>query len=592
MACGETGAIATIRQFQTSHVCVGPGETATLTWQVERAKACQLQPGLDRLPRKAGSLDVQPAASTDYLLSCDTVDGVEEQSVSVFVTTAASAYEISLAAKYERIPSTPAGLNFDLGNFIPIRAAAFEILDGCDGTSLAVGSLDDSGESTISFNGRNVVQARIFAEIESPPIQVVDNTLGQAIYALDSKKLDLNIHDGNIEVAAGSGWHNETYRQVRAAGPFAILDSAYTAAQAFLAVTDLTFPPLTLNWSVRNRPEPGNPLSGYADGAIGTSFWDGSQLYILGQADVDTDEYDAHVIVHEWGHYFESSFSRADTIGGPHGFGELLDPRVAFSEGWCNALSGIVLSPNSVYTDSYGSNQLQSSAFDLNDNSDYIDPIPGWFSESSVQAIVFDLFDDDENEAWDELSFELLTMFNVLAGPQKSTPAMTTLFSFIHGLKTELANAFDDSIDLLLDYHAIAPITDEWGSGETNSGAIVAELGGIAENLPVYNQADIGDTVELTFAGGEFAGEGNKLGQHRYVRFQGTGQLIRITSDSEQDLGLYLYRRGTVISSADVTLRGKETLVFSSEVDTTYILNIVGFRTSPGDYTGSVTIEP
>ena len=56
----------------------------------------------------------------------------------------------------------------------------------------------------------------------------------------------------------------------------------------------------------------------------------------------DSDEYDRHIIIHEWGHYFEDKLSRADSIGGPHGLSDRLDFRVAFGEGWGNAISAII----------------------------------------------------------------------------------------------------------------------------------------------------------------------------------------------------------------------------------------------------------
>ena len=57
----------------------------------------------------------------------------------------------------------------------------------------------------------------------------------------------------------------------------------------------------------------------------------------------DTDEFDQHVIAHEFGHYIENNFSRADNIGGSHGLGDKLDPRVAFGEGFGYAFAAIVL---------------------------------------------------------------------------------------------------------------------------------------------------------------------------------------------------------------------------------------------------------
>ena len=48
-------------------------------------------------------------------------------------------------------------------------------------------------------------------------------------------------------------------------------------------------------------------------------------IHSCGQQNSDTDEYDRHVVVHEWFHYFEDHFSRSDSMGGVHGFGNIKD---------------------------------------------------------------------------------------------------------------------------------------------------------------------------------------------------------------------------------------------------------------------------
>ncbi len=128
------------------------------------------------------------------------------------------------------------------------------------------------------------------------------------------------------------------------AAPFAILDSIYQAMKKVRdADSSAVFPKLKANWSIYNVPAGTGSEYELRSGLIGTTHFDGDgNLYILGDADSDTDEYDDHVIIHEWGHYFEQSFSRADSIGGPHGSGDRLDIRVAFGEGWENAFSAIV----------------------------------------------------------------------------------------------------------------------------------------------------------------------------------------------------------------------------------------------------------
>ena len=66
-------------------------------------------------------------------------------------------------------------------------------------------------------------------------------------------------------------------------------------------------------------------------------------IALMSDLAADTDEFDQHVIAHEFGHYIEYNFSRADNIGGSHGLGDKLDPRVAFGEGFGYAFAAIVL---------------------------------------------------------------------------------------------------------------------------------------------------------------------------------------------------------------------------------------------------------
>ena len=76
------------------------------------------------------------------------------------------------------------------------------------------------------------------------------------------------------------------------------------------------------------------------------TFFSGSgnqHIALLADLTEDTDEFDQHVIAHEFGHYIEFNFSRADNIGGAHGLGDKLDPRVAFGEGFGYAFAAIVL---------------------------------------------------------------------------------------------------------------------------------------------------------------------------------------------------------------------------------------------------------
>lgn len=150
-----------------------------------------------------------------------------------------------------------------------------------------------------------------------------------------------------------------------------------------------------------------------------------------------------------------SSWCRAATAGEPrHGSGDKKDARLAFGEGWGNALSGIVWTPNTEYADSYDPGQTAGFGFDVQDNSAFEDPSPGWYSEASVQAILYDLFDAGTGEAFDTVTLGLGPIYDVQTGAQVTTTAVTSLFSFITALKAQNPAAAA-AIDTLTRYRSV-----------------------------------------------------------------------------------------------------------------------------------------
>ena len=84
-----------------------------------------------------------------------------------------------------------------------------------------------------------------------------------------------------------------------------------------------------------------NPNSYLGNSADGLSYYlpGYSRLFILGglNGDVsssDTDHFDNAVIIHEYGHFLEDNWFRTDSPGGSHHGNDVLDPRLAWSEGW------------------------------------------------------------------------------------------------------------------------------------------------------------------------------------------------------------------------------------------------------------------
>ena len=114
-----------------------------------------------------------------------------------------------------------------------------------------------------------------------------------------------------------------------------------------------SWPDLDIFWSPDNVAVSGS----LSNGQIGTSFYRNSTIYILGAANADSDEYDDHVLVHEFLHYVTDNISRM-TPWVDHILSERLDETVAFSEGTANAIAGILVD-DGTYKDSAGVNQAR-----------------------------------------------------------------------------------------------------------------------------------------------------------------------------------------------------------------------------------------
>jgi hypothetical protein len=165
-------------------------------------------------------------------------------------------------------------------------------------------------------------------------------------------------------------------------------------ANETIASADPTIDPpqVTIYWSTKNTRKTGNISQGY----IGTSFFNvaNNTAYILGDRNEDSDEFDDSVIAHEYGHLLAAKFSRDDSPGGESHIGDILDPRVAWSEGWANFFSAVVRN-DSVWRDESGPNGSNVYRFDLNDKVPAADR-PGYWSQTSVGTLLWELYEGSD----------------------------------------------------------------------------------------------------------------------------------------------------------------------------------------------------
>lgn len=498
-------------------------------------------------------------------------------------------------ALYEFVPAvTGAGgtrLAYEQAELRPIRGAEVVTLNADTHAALATSVTDETGGFALAVpeDISAILRVRAVLSRRGSPgwdVQVVDNTRQQGVWTAQGEAFATGSEDFELEFIAGSGWDGNGYSGARAAAPFAILDSVYVAMRRVLEVdADASFPPLTINWSPDNRSCNGSDYP-YADGCITTSHFAnfggnaGRNIFVLGDENEDTDEFDRHVIIHEWGHYYESAFARSDSIGGPHTLGDHLDPRVAFGEGWGNAWSGIA-TDDPVYVDTSGSGQARGFSFSVEANGI---PNAGWWSEGTVQRILFDIYDAAND---DGVALGFAPMHEVLTNEQRETSALTTVFPFIHFLKQRHPeNAA--AIDQLVADSGISPVEDEWGSGRTLQDN-TANRGTASFVVPVYAEATPGEPLELctTDAYGrevmEYT-ERNRLGARRYARF--TPELsgiwnIRLGTSSPDgaDPDFFVHHQGRILAAGlDDSSRTRvesETVTLSG--GQTYVIEVMDF---------------
>lgn len=480
---------------------------------------------------------------------------------------------VSGRATYDFVPARyTAGqggtLFFNQAQQRPIRNATIRVVQN---GSTVIGSAvtGEDGRYTIGFTpGTGPMQVQVLARSQNPSIQVEDNTANNATWAFGAT---LNAGQTTLDLNATHGWTGTSYGANRRAAPFAILDSMYTASKAFQAVRTVNFPALKVNWSPNNAPQSGNK----AAGQISTSHFSPSEneIYVLGLSGADTDEFDTHVIVHEWGHYFEDNLSRSDSPGGPHGRGDVLDPRIAFGEAWGTAVAAMVL-PETMYTDTlWGSGQLGAWGYDAETPASGDDPAPNAFSENSVLRVIYDLYDSTADGAHDQVGVGLGAVYDVMSGHQRQTDALTTLASFITGLKA-LPGANANGINAVAAQYAVGPVTSDFGTGDMN-------LAGMFTSAPIpYNGG-------INLLGGF---EENTYQQNQYYVFTGTGGTATITANSAQDVSITAYRRGSYLNRSDRTTSGQESFSISTTANATYVVVLTGYAQTMGSYNVSLTI--
>jgi hypothetical protein len=466
---------------------------------------------------------------------------------------------------YDRIPFLPVppgpwqiGPGLDYANPVvtPARGVIVEAVDAtggaCAGPVLDTVVTDGDGWYALNVERTRTVCIRARAQLYRAGggpgwnLSVVDNTEGNSLYALADSRFASASQQPRRDLHAGSGWSG-SFSGVRAAAPFAILDTACQAVNAIVAVQpDAQFGAMTFRWSTRNTDTlSGNPTLG----KIGGAYYNASEkaVYLRGDASSNTDEFDPMVIAHEFGHFVTDRLARGDGIGGDHSLIDRLDPRLAFDEGWATAFAGLVLNSR-VYRDSdevaTAGSPSREYYFYL-DNMQYLES--GWFTEATAHNLIYAF---GETDVSDGVGLGFGPIWQVFTQRLATAPSLHTMFSFAAALKSAHPAEAGGVAALLNARNIVGDTIEPFAATETHAPDTVRDL-------PVYASLAVGGAGVRVCSRYKYAisaptDSPNKLSMARLLKLDvpASGNYrVTVTPESTDSLkgglaGLKLFDRG------------------------------------------------
>lgn len=265
---------------------------------------------------------------------------------------------VTATATFNRYDDGPSGLA-SIATGLPIRHAEVHVLDSAGrqiqgGETSATGAISvriprTAGTYTLRINSR--------ADNDYFRVSVLKNPYDNTYYSLDAS-FTLAGNESSVAISIPSASANNSSDLL--GGAFNILDQIYIANEflrteanrtcpAGCASSFTTAPKIQIYWTKGLSPgtyfeAPRARISFFTNESIGGIY---RGLYILGgiEGDVctDTDHFDRSVILHEYGHYLEAAFGKSASPGGSHDGNSLIDPRLAWSEGWADFFQAAAL---------------------------------------------------------------------------------------------------------------------------------------------------------------------------------------------------------------------------------------------------------
>jgi hypothetical protein len=278
-------------------------------------------------------------------LECGYVDEVTGFNCMAPTTVSSGSQRVRGSISFEKPALTPDGLGA-VAN-APVRQAFVRLLRAVDGQELARSLTGDDGSFDFSFDEDQDVVVQVAAvgdqdvnpfTVQSCPLDDCSGLIYTAVSAGFTPSLDTDLGALLITVAGGK------------AGAFNIFDQFVRGAAFALQNFGRIVPTHVVRWQSESTT------------MCSTSCFSSrtNTIYINGSIE-DTDEFDDPVLMHEYGHFLESAFSKASNPGGGHD-GSPADPRLAWGEGY-GTYVGATIAGSSLYIDTFASG---ASVIDIN----------------------------------------------------------------------------------------------------------------------------------------------------------------------------------------------------------------------------------
>lgn len=246
-----------------------------------------------------------------------------------------------------------------------VAFAEFQVTDS-NGQVVQCGETDTNGDFSfvVPVSGSYTLAVMSRAYNSQYKVSVLNDTSANTPYSITKQ---FSVTTGTAAIGTLTAEADEKVDSNLSGGAFNILYDILQANEVLRSQANTAgftvAPKVKVYWKAGFNPysyfgAPNSPLSFYRPGY--------SELYILGGmngdvASSDTDHFDDSVILHEYGHFLEDMYGLSNSPGGSHNGKAIIDPRLAWSEGWANYFQSFVktqmdssATASKLYIDTYG----------------------------------------------------------------------------------------------------------------------------------------------------------------------------------------------------------------------------------------------